>query len=258
MKFSGEEKGHLARFLSSKGFYVALAVCLIGASGATWMAVNRTINSIENQNNQLLQSEGGFVNFPQLEEVERRQPGVPREDQFPVPERSEPQAAPSYSPYPPQGAGEQQEQPPESSEPPAPQILSYVMPMRGQITKPFSGDELVWNATMRDWRTHNGVDIEGTRGDNVYASADGVITEISDDPLWGTTVVISHPDGNETIYSGLSGNLPISQGDTVTMRQVIGRLEGVPAEITSGIHLHYAMRRDGVWIDPLEVKPRAD
>ena len=30
----------------------------------------------------------------------------------------------------------------------------------------FSGDELVFNDTMKDWRTHNGMDLAGAAGRN--------------------------------------------------------------------------------------------
>ena len=262
MKFSsGDERGRFARFLSSKGFYGALAVCLIGASAATWMAVDRTITGIEQQNQRLIQNDNGFVNFPQLEETQRVQEGVPRTPERGTPERETGQfsppsssspTAPSSSP-PSDGSEQQQERPASSPQSPG---LSYALPVRGQVTNPFSSGELVRNNTLGDWRTHDGVDIAAARGDDILAAADGTVTEVRNDPLWGTVVVLSHPDGNETVYKGLSSNLPINEGDTVLIRQVIGKLEGVPCEIADGIHLHYAMRKDGKWVDPLSVMPR--
>ena len=35
------------KFISGKGFYLALAVCLAGAGAAAWVAVDKTIENIE-------------------------------------------------------------------------------------------------------------------------------------------------------------------------------------------------------------------
>lgn len=35
------------KFISGKGFYLALAVCLAGAGAAAWVAVDKTIQSVE-------------------------------------------------------------------------------------------------------------------------------------------------------------------------------------------------------------------
>ena len=243
-------KGKFSRFISSKGFYVALAICLIGASAATWMAVDRTITGIENQNTELLtREENPFVNFPPAEGVDQRQHGVPLE-RPPQSEQEQPSSTSSSSPE-------------ESSEPPAQstlsivpstsQVLVYALPVRGDIVNQFSNGELVRNNTLGDWRTHDGMDIRADRGTDILAAADGVVEEIRNDPLWGTTIVLSHADGRQTIYSGLNSAVPVTVGEKVSIRQSIGKLEGVPAEISDGIHLHFAVRYDGRWIDPMEV-----
>ena len=41
---------------------------------------------------------------------------------------------------------------------------------------PFSNGKLVKNATLADWRTHDGVDIRAEVGDKVCAMADGTVT----------------------------------------------------------------------------------
>ena len=40
-------KNGFQKFISGKGFYLALAVCLAGAGAAAWVAVDKTIESIE-------------------------------------------------------------------------------------------------------------------------------------------------------------------------------------------------------------------
>lgn len=249
LKFS---KGKFSRFISSKGFYVALAVCLVGASAATWMAVDRTITGIENQNTDTLRDrqENPFVIFPPVEDVEQKAPDVPIER----PGRSAPQPSSSTS----SSSSEESSRPPAPSTPQrAPvtsQPLVYALPVRGEIAEPFSNGELIKNHTLGDWRTHDGMDIYAERGTDILAAANGTVEEIRNDPLWGTAVTISHSDGNQTIYSGLQPNIPVNVGDVVTVRQAIGKLDGVPGEMRdSRPHLHFAVRRDGKWINPMDV-----
>ena len=255
LKFS---RGKFARFISSRGFYVALAVCLAGAGVATYMAIDRTINVIEHTN-QLRQEENLFAGFPALEEVDQRIPGIPLEDrrqpQPASPSESEPSSSisSSYAEEP----AEQQEQSQPQAQPTASPRLSYTLPVRGDIIKPFSDGELVKNATMGDWRTHDGIDIQAERGTEILAAAEGVVSQVRVDPLWGTVVVIDHADGHQTHYSGLARNLPVSEGESVLARQSIGNLEGVPSEMQGDrVHLHFAVKRDGGWINPMELIQR--
>jgi len=249
LKFS---RGRFARFISSKGFYAALAVCLAGAGVATWVAVNRTINVIEHTGSHFFQEENLFANFPELEEVERRMPGVPIEDRQPS---EQPEQLPSSSIS--SSSSEEPSEPQERSEPSAQQAASprlvYVLPLRGDIVKPFSDGELVRNQALGDWRTHDGIDISAEKGSDILAAADGVVSEIRTDPLWGTVIIISHADGHQTHYSGLAGNVPVQEGENVLARQSIGQLEGVPLEAPGRIHLHFAITRDGVWINPMDI-----
>jgi len=245
MKFS---KGKFSKFISSKGFYAALALCLVGASAATWVAVNRTISGIEDANSQLLESE--FSEFPLLEEAERLLENVPRV--YLPPSSSSTASSPSPEPV-----SEPEEPSDEQVLSPVSPTLAYVLPARGQIMTSYSQGELIKNVTLGDWRTHDGVDIAATKGDDIYAAADGVVTSVDSSPLWSTVVTIRHSDGHESIYSGLASNVSVQVGENVLARQVIGKLDGVPCEISEESHLHFAMRKDGKWVDPLSVIAKA-
>jgi len=251
LKFS---RGKFSRFISSKGFYGALAVCLVGAGIATYMAVDRTINVLEQTGAGV--QENFHLAFPEVEEVGQRSHGVPLEGARPQPQQGQSEqqpSSPASSLY-----SEEPAEPPEQSAPPSQQAasprLSYVLPVVGDIIKPFSDGELVRNVTMGDWRTHDGIDIQAEAGTQIYAAADGVVLEIRTDPLWGTVIVIDHADGYQTHYSGLAANVPVQVGEQVAGRQAIGQLEGVPSEAGGGrVHLHFAVLRDGVWINPMDL-----
>lgn len=246
LKFS---KGRFSRFVSSKGFYVALGVCLLGASVATWVSMNRTINGIESNNSQIIESENSSFRDPILEEVENNISDMPKTFSPPASSSSTQSSLQEQS----QDASNQQD----SSEKPVSsdnlQVLDYALPVRGTIYNSFSGGELIKNTTLNDWRTHDGIDIACEQGAEILSAADGVVESVDNDPLWGGVIVISHPDGNQTIYAGLETNFSVSTGDTVTAKQSIGRLDGVPCEINEQSHIHFAMKSNGKYIDPLSV-----
>lgn len=253
MNFS---KGKFSKFISSKGFYVAIAVCLLGAGAATWLAVDRTITGIEDNNTQMIESENQWNDYPQLEEAEKKQSGEKKPAEVkpstkPSPSSSSSSTASSSSASSQSSSKQAADSAPLATLEPSPS-LAYVLPVSaGEVISPYSQGELVKNTTLNDWRTHDGVDLSAEDGSDILAAADGVIASISSDPLWGSIITIDHADGNQTIYCGLDSVLPVKPGDMVTMGQSIGKLDGVPCEITQPSHLHFAMKRDGKWVDPL-------
>lgn len=130
----------------------------------------------------------------------------------------------------------------------------FIIPLNGQIIQEYSGDELVKNQTTGAWQTHNGIDISGSQGDEVMAMADGTVTDILEDPLWGVVVVIDHGSGITARYCGLNKGLNITRDDKVSVREVIGAL-GDTADIESSMetHLHLEVTRNGDFADPLDI-----
>ena len=47
-------KNTIIQFVRDKGFYIALAVCIVGASAAAWATASRTLDSIEKNNRQIV------------------------------------------------------------------------------------------------------------------------------------------------------------------------------------------------------------
>ncbi len=75
---------------------------------------------------------------------------------------------------------------------------------RGKVLAPYSGDELVYNATLGDWRTHNGVDAAAAAGDEVPAVKGGRVSVVEDDALWGGVVEIVDANGCTWRYCGVT------------------------------------------------------
>ena len=117
----------------------------------------------------------------------------------------------------------------------------------------FSMEELVYNATLGDWRTHDGVDIAAEAGTSVLAASSGTVLSVEEDPLMGTTVVLEHAGGYQTTYANLQAEPQVAVGDTVSAGQIIGAVgDTAAAEASQGPHLHFSVTKDGEPVDPQE------
>ena len=126
-----------------------------------------------------------------------------------------------------------------------------VDPLEGEVVTAFSMEELVYNATLWDWRTHDGVDIAAEAGTSVLAASSGTVISVEEDPLMGTTVVIEHDGGYQTTYSNLQAEPSVAEGDTVSAGQFICAVgDTAAAEAAQGPHLHFSVTCDGEPVDP--------
>jgi len=136
-----------------------------------------------------------------------------------------------------------------------PVVLSFVMPVDGEVAKKHSGETLVYSETMNDYRTHTGVDIIANEGSAVVSIESGKITSVEKHPLWGNTVCIEHENGYKSCYKNLSDILPegIAVGNFVTRGGIIGSVgSSALVEIGEKPHLHLEMTLNDKAIDPLE------
>lgn len=142
----------------------------------------------------------------------------------------------------------------ESSEevtPDAPRLV--VAPLVGEEIAAFSVDELRYNETFGDWRTHDGVDIAAEVGTQVLAACSGTVTSVREDDMLGTLVTIAHDGGFETTYANLRSSPGVSEGQYVSAGEVIGAVgSSAIAEISVPAHLHFSVKQDGAPCDPNE------
>ncbi|MDE6593897.1 MAG: M23 family metallopeptidase [Oscillospiraceae bacterium] len=130
---------------------------------------------------------------------------------------------------------------------------AVIKPVNGDIINNFSDGELVKSKTLSVWKTHDGIDVAADVGTAVKSMTTGVITDISNDPLMGVTVVIDHGSGYEGWYCSLSAQTPLSEGDTVEAGTVIGEVgTTAEAEISEPPHLHFGLKKNNAWVDPAE------
>lgn len=122
------------------------------------------------------------------------------------------------------------------------------LPLENGVLKAFSGEELVYSQTLKDWRTHNGTDFQAESGEDVLSIADGTVTKVYDDGLLGNVVVVTSGE-IEASYCGLNSEISVKEGETVAAGQVLGTVGEIPAEQAESTHLHLEVKRDGVYID---------
>ncbi len=121
-----------------------------------------------------------------------------------------------------------------------------IWPIRGRINSSFG----YRNAPFTGRRTfHKGIDIKGTMGAPIVASAAGVVTKSGYSGAYGILVVINHGGGIITKYSHMQ-NATVKVGEKVKRGDMVGRI-GMTGR-TTGPHLHYEVVVNGVPRDPMK------
>lgn len=250
---------HAKDFWKGKGFYVALTLVIAGAATASFLAINGMMDRLNDGSAPGL---FGEEDIPWQEEqhtpAEEKQEGVPVTPQPPAdsaPSSKQPEpassapkrsSAASSSPAAPPASSE----PSVSAEPPAVREPSFVLPGTGVTLQAFSGDELVFSDTLRDWRTHNGMDVEAGAGGAAVAPVGAVVRTVREDPLWGGVVELEG-EGMTVRVCGLA-DVCVREGDTVSPGDALGKVGELPAESAMASHLHLEFLREGKYVDPAQ------
>ena len=100
---------------------------------------------------------------------------------------------------------------------------------------------------------HNGVDFAAPTGTPIYAAASGTVKTAGDSGPCGNMIQIEHTGALLSSYCHMSRFAAGTHvGQHVETRQLIGYV-GQTGRAT-GPHLHFAIKRNGVFIDPLAMK----
>jgi murein DD-endopeptidase MepM/ murein hydrolase activator NlpD len=128
---------------------------------------------------------------------------------------------------------------------------SWIRPTAGAVTSGFGPR---WGAV------HAGVDLAGPRGTPVYAAGGGTVVTAActsaycdrdgglELPGYGNLVEVDHGGGVRTRYAHLSA-YTVVPGQAVGAGALLG-YQGSTGNST-GVHLHFEVRRDGVAVDPV-------
>lgn len=97
---------------------------------------------------------------------------------------------------------------------------------------------------------HGAIDVAAPKESAIVASKSGTVIAAGDSgTTYGIYVIISHGDGYSTLYAHCN-SIDVSVGQSVTQGQ---RIAGVGSTGRStGYHLHFEVRKNGVRVDPLD------
>lgn len=103
------------------------------------------------------------------------------------------------------------------------------------------------------YKLHTGVDLSAPRGTPIYAAGDGVVEKAQWFSGYGRYVAIKHVNGYSTAYAHMNRIADgMAPGVRVRQGQVIGYVG--TTGVSTGNHLHYEIKINGRFVDPLSVK----
>ena len=120
-----------------------------------------------------------------------------------------------------------------------PSASGFIWPVNGAVVSGYG---------MRWGRLHEGIDIAASTGTPIWAAAAGTVIHAGWLGGYGNLVVVDHGNGLATAYAHASAILvgvgqQVAQGESVALVGSTGN--------SSGPHLHFEVRVNGVAVDPL-------
>lgn len=120
-----------------------------------------------------------------------------------------------------------------------------ILPVEGWITSYFGQRMSPWAGKMK---MHEGLDFGAPHGTDIVAPADGIVTYSGEKAGFGKFVQVDHGYGIETIYAHNSA-LHVRSGQKVKRGVLLAALGNTGH--STGPHLHYEVRVNGIAVDPL-------
>lgn len=243
----------LEGFFTGKGFYIVLFLCAAVIGVSAWMMAtgnetmendpvkNNSVNLDDKRVETIIVPAQGSTATPGAETLA---PEAPEVDTEGLAENTESEPCS-------EAAAAVDDQPAVEAAAPI-----YVWPVAGQVERQHSTDTLSYDQTLRDWRTHEGIDIIAELGSPVVAAHSGTVESIVRDSLYGTVLTVAHGDGTRTVYANLAENPPVSTGDWIECGAVIGSVGSTAlCEVSQASHLHFAITVNGAAADPMDYLP---
>lgn len=241
----------IGNFIAGKGFYLVVLTCVaaIALSGFyLFRSVGSTLDEPEDQ------PVDGNASITAANPSHSPSP-IEQEDLTPVliPSTPEPEESKEPDPEPEPVINVTPSPAPVST--PAPLVFTW--PVNGTVISGYSVEALAYDVTMEDWRTHSGLDISAAIGTQVMATATGTVSAIFEDDLLGTTIIIDHGNGLESLYANLTTVPAVKAGAKVSTGTIIGAVgRTASAESRQEPHLHFSILKNNEAVDPTDYLPK--
>ncbi|MCD8104233.1 MAG: peptidoglycan DD-metalloendopeptidase family protein [Lachnospiraceae bacterium] len=128
---------------------------------------------------------------------------------------------------------------------------SLLWPSAGTIVIDYSMDKSVYFSTLNQYKYNPALIISSDTGNQVLASAKGIVESITIDEETGTTLVLNIGNGYKLTYGQLM-EPAVSEGDVVEAGDLLAYVsEPTKYYSTEGSNLYFAMTKDGEPVDPV-------
>lgn len=107
----------------------------------------------------------------------------------------------------------------------------------GMRKSPFTGRRVM----------HEGLDIAANIGTPIIATADGIVARVKYSPSYGKMLIIDHGYGYRTIF-GHTSKILVKAGQQIKRGDIVAKVGNTGR--STGSHLHYELRLNGVPINP--------
>ena len=112
-------------------------------------------------------------------------------------------------------------------------------------------------APKQRYRTHMGIDYSAPTGTPIFSVATGKVVHLGYSGAFGNLIILEHPGNYRTYYAHLSNyNVELEVGNEVRRGLEIGYVGSTGR--STGPHLHFELRKDGVYVDPYSTKTQLD
>lgn len=230
-------KQKIKTLLRANAYYLAFGLCIAAVAVSGWLFVRSLSGADETPAQNDAVQAAVLPTLPWTKPTEKPAPSVPAKPSRPA--KTEPAETEPSEPVSAQDRADAQ-----------PGAV-LCRPVEGTVLQRYSMDKLSYNATTRDWRTHDGTDLAAPEGSEVRAVAEGTVLAVFADDLLGRTVTVEHAGGWVTHYANLAEEVPVKAGDRVTAGQTLGTVgKTALGEIASPPHLHFAVYKNNVSQDP--------
>ena len=209
-------KDKILSFLKAKGYYLVLGLCILTVGGVSFLSYRAAQRKMAQTP----------IETPNTQEVEKVEENI---------------------------TDEREDTTAKNEETKAPQVAAadYSKPIEnGEIIAQFSPEKPLYSYTLKDWRTHNGIDIAAAKGTEVSNVCEGVVEIIEQDDLMGNMVTVRHTDGKVSRYASLA-TVTVAEGQLLAKGDTIGTVgTSMLLECGETDHLHYELWSEDAPIEP--------